>query len=66
MLDVIKHELKQFKMQIIELDGKCNQVLGDNSDMNIIIEKMDVRMSDANAKVKDLYSLNLENVDKFK
>ena len=66
MLDVIKHELKQFKTQIIELDGKCNQVLGDNSDMNIIIEKMDVRMSDANAKVKDLYSLNLENVDKFK
>jgi hypothetical protein len=64
MLDVIKHELKLFKNQIAELDTKCNQVMGSNSDLDILIGKMDDKMVDANAKVKDLYSLNLEGIEK--
>ena len=66
MLDVIKHELSLFKNQILEIDQKCNQVLGINSDMKIEVEKQETKVMDINAKIKDLYSLNLENTDKFK
>ena len=66
MLDVIKHELSLFKNQILEIDQKCNQVLGINSDMKIEVEKQETKVMDITAKIKDLYSLNLENTDKFK
>ena len=55
-----------FKGNIAEMDGKCNQVLGDNSDMTHTIEKLEDKLKDARSEIKDLYTLNMETNDKLK